>query len=168
VTTPGPSDPRGDGTSAPREAPTPDHLLQCAFAFWRSALLLSAHDLGLFAALTAGPHDADTLGARLGLRPDAASDFLEALRAIGLVERHGDCYGHTPETRAFLDPATPAYIGSWLDMASAAMRELLDLSAVLRADDAHPRRDSALCARAWADVAEALRAAGMGDGAEDR
>jgi hypothetical protein len=165
VTTPGRSEPRDDDAAPRADAPTPDHLLQCAFAFWRSALLLSAHDLGLFTALTSGPLDAGTLGARLGLRPDAASDFLEALRAIGLVERRGDCYGHTPETRAFLDPATPAYIGSWLDMASAAMREVLDLSAVLRADDAHPRRDSALCERAWADVAEALRAAGMGDDA---
>jgi hypothetical protein len=132
-------------------------------AFWQSAVLLSAHELGLFAQLADGPCDAGTLERRLDLRPDASADFLAALVALGLLERSGESYRNTPEARLFLDPAQPAYIGPWLAMASAALREMADLASHLRAASANEKEHASLADRMWADIADSLRAAGAHD-----
>jgi hypothetical protein len=152
-------------TSAQTETSTPDRLLESATAFWRSAVLLSAHELGLFAELAAGPCDADTIERRLGLLPDATADFLDALVALGLVERSGDHYRNTLEARLFLDPAKPAFIGRWLAMASAAMRELADPTRHLRAAGASEKERASQSDRMWADIAEVLRGASTHDDA---
>jgi DNA-binding IclR family transcriptional regulator len=117
----------------------------------------------LFTELAAGPHDAATLERRLGLRRDASADFLEALVALGLVERSGGHYRNTPEASLFLDPAKPSYIGHWFAMASAAMREMADLTTQLRAGSANEHAHPSLADRMWADIAEILRAAGAQD-----
>lgn len=149
---------------APCDTPTPDRLLASAMAFWQSAVLLSAHELGLFAALAAGPRDACTLGRCLGLRPGATADVLHALLALGLVERSDEQYRNAPEASLFLNPASPAYIGRWLVMASAALREMADLTTRLRAvspdevsaqEPAHP----SLSDQMWTDIAALLRTA---------
>jgi Dimerisation domain len=145
-------------TVAQAENPTPNRLLESAMAFQRSAVLLSADELGLFAALTAGPCDAGTLASRLGLLPDTTADFLDALVALGLVERHGEHFHNTHEASLFLDPANPSYIGLWLAMARAAMREMADLTRQLRAGGADEKRHPPPAGRMWADIAEILRA----------
>lgn len=136
---------------APAELPTPDRLLECAMAFWRSAVLLGAHELGLFAQLAAGPCDAGTLVRQLGLRQDAAADFIEALVMLRLVEQCGEQYRNTPEASLFLDPAQPAYIGQWLAMAGAAMGEMADPTRHLRAAGAGCPSPTD---RMWADIAD--------------
>lgn len=145
------------------DATTPDTLLQSVMGFWRSAILLSAHELGLFAELATGPHDAVTLETRLGLRQDATADFLEALVALGLVEQSGSHYRNTPEASLFLDPAKPAYIGRWFAMASAAMREMADLTTHLRAVGPNEHEHPSPADRMWADIADILRTAGAHD-----
>lgn len=150
-------------TAAHAALPTPDRLLKSAMAFWRSAVLLSAHELGLFAQLAYGPCDASTLERRLGLCPDAAADFLAALVALGLVERSDGRYRNTPEASLFLDPAKPGYIGHWLAMASAAMHELADLTSHLRAPGANAEERASLADQMWADIAEIMRGASADD-----
>ena len=87
-------------------------------AFWASKTLLSAIELGLFTELAAGPAYFETLHGRLGLHPRSARDFLDALVAIGFLERDGDQYGNTPETDLFLDRKKPSYVGGILEMAN--------------------------------------------------
>ena len=60
-------------------------------------------ELGLFTALTTGPHDAEALTQRLGLHPRGARDFFDALVALGMVQRDGTHYRNTPETDLYLD-----------------------------------------------------------------
>jgi hypothetical protein len=152
-------------TASDAEMPTPDRLLESATAFWRSAVLLSANELGLFAVLAAGPCDAGTLERRLGLLPDATADFLDAPVALGLVERSGDHYRNTLEASLFLDPGKPAFIGCWLAMASAAMRELADPTRHLQAAGANEKERASPADRMWADIAEILRVARTHDDA---
>jgi hypothetical protein len=152
-------------TRSHAEMPTPDRLLENALAFRRSTVLLSAHELGLFAELAAGPCDAGTLERRLGLLPDTTADFLDALVALGLVGRCGEHFRNTPEASFFLDPANPAYIGRWLAMASAAMREMADLTSRLRATDAPEKGSPLQVDRMWADIAEILGVARAHDDA---
>ena len=145
------------------QAPTPDRLLDSAFAFWRSALLLSAYELGLFADLAQGPRDAATLVKRLGLRVEETADFLNALVALGLVEQSAGQYRNTVEASLFLDPARPSYLGHQLAMASAARREMPDLTTQLRAGNLSENKHSPLTGRMWADIAGVLEAAGTSD-----
>jgi hypothetical protein len=52
-------------------------------------------------------------------------DFLDALVALGLLDREGDGptarYRNTPDTAVFLDKASPAYLGGMLEMASSRL-----------------------------------------------
>ena len=101
----------------------PDEILQLGFGFWGSKTLLSAVELGLFSALAAdGPQDAEALRRRLGLHERSARDFLDALVALGMLERGADGrYANTPATGLFLDRGKPTYLGGILEMANARL-----------------------------------------------
>ena len=101
--------------------PTPEKTMQIGLGFWASKTLLSAVELGLFTELAKGPLDGETLRQRLALHPRSAGDFLDALVALGLLDRKGKRYVSTPETNFFLDRAKPSYIGGMLEMANARL-----------------------------------------------
>jgi hypothetical protein len=99
--------------------PTPDHILQTGLAFWSSKTLLSAVEMEIFTELAKHPGDLTTLQGRLGLHPRGARDFLDALVALGFLQRDDDgIYHNTPETELFLDKSKPSYIGGILEMAN--------------------------------------------------
>jgi len=96
--------------------PSPDHILQTGLAFWASKTLLSAIELGVFTELAPGPMPADALKAKLGLHPRSALDFLDALVAMGFLERNNGLYSNTPATALYLDKGKPSYVGGMLEM----------------------------------------------------
>ncbi len=108
-------------TQATCTQPTPEGILQLGLGFWGSKTLLSAIELDVFSALAQKPQDGETLQRRLGLHPRSVRDFLDALVALGMLEREGDVYRNTPETDLFLDRAKPSYIGGLLEMANARL-----------------------------------------------
>ncbi|MHC5541528.1 methyltransferase, partial [Singulisphaera rosea] len=59
--------------------------------------------------------------ARLGLHPRAARDFLDALVALGMLERTDGVYANTPESATFLDRDKPSYVGGMLEMANSRL-----------------------------------------------
>jgi SAM-dependent methyltransferase len=99
-----------------------DHspILQTAFAFWSSKVLLSAVEFGLFTQLTDRSLTADELGAELQIHPRGRRDFFDALVAMQFLEREGDGdrarYRNTPATALYLDQESPRYIGGILAM----------------------------------------------------
>lgn len=98
--------------------PDPSRIMQIGMGFFASRTLLSAAELGLFGTLAGGPLDGAALRARLGLHPRAAADFLDALVALGFLDRAGDGdaarYANTLETATFSTrPARPISAGSW-------------------------------------------------------
>ena len=97
---------------------TPDHILQTGIAFWASKTLLSAVEMEVFTELAKGSEDLPTLTGRLGLHPRSSRDFLDALVALGFLERHDGKYSNTPSTDLFLDKHKPSYIGGMLEMAN--------------------------------------------------
>jgi hypothetical protein len=102
--------------SAHAAAPSPENILQTGFAFWASKTLLSAVEMEVFTELGKHPEDLETLTGRLGLHPRSARDFLDALVALGFLERHDGIYSNTPSTDLFLDKKKPSYIGGILEM----------------------------------------------------
>jgi hypothetical protein len=105
--------------AAPPTGPSPARIMELARGFWASKTLLSAVELGVFGALAAGPLSVQELRARLGVHPRSAVDFLDALVALGMLEREDGRYRNTEETDLFLDPAKPSYLGGLLEMLNA-------------------------------------------------
>lgn len=100
----------------------PDAILQLGFGFWGAKTLLSAVELGLFTELArTGPGNAEALAGRLGLHARGARDFLDALVALGMLEREEGRYANTAATARYLDRASPLYLGGVLEMANARL-----------------------------------------------
>ena len=101
---------------------TPDAIMQLGLAFWGSKTLLSAVELGVFSELAnAGSLEGEALRERLGLHPRSATDFFDALVALGMLEREDGRYSNTPATELFLDRAKPSYVGGILEMNNARL-----------------------------------------------
>ena len=100
------------------EQPTPEKILQIGMGFWASKTLLSAVEMGLFTELAIRPENLEDVQARLGLHPRSARDFLDALVALGFLERREGKYANTASTDIFLDRKKPSYIGGILEMAN--------------------------------------------------
>jgi hypothetical protein len=103
------------------EHPTPEHIMQVGLGFWASKTLLSAIEMDLFTELARHPEDLESVRERMGLHPRSASDFLDALVALGFLERRDGVYRNTPDTDLFLDRNKPSYIGGVLEMANARL-----------------------------------------------
>lgn len=108
-------------TETPRPGPAPDRLFELGTAYWASRTLLSAVELGVFAALAAGPLPVEELRDRLGLHRRGARDFLDALVALDLLDRDNDGYRNSAETDLYLDPAKPSYLGGMLEFHNSSM-----------------------------------------------
>jgi hypothetical protein len=100
---------------------TPENLLKLGMGFWASKAFLSAVELGVFSELAKGEADAESLSRKLGLNGRGARDFLDAMVALGVLEREGGRYRNTPETGLFLDRAKPSYLGGLFEMANARL-----------------------------------------------
>ncbi len=101
--------------------PSPAGILQLGLGFWGSKTLLSAVELGVFTALADEPLEGEALAARLGLHTRSARDFLDALVALGMLQREDGRYANTAETEIFLNRGQPSYIGGMLEMANARL-----------------------------------------------
>src|SRR5260370_3493598 len=88
---------------------SPEHIMQVGLGCWASKTLLSAIEMELFTQLANHPQDLETLRGRTGLHPRSARDFLDALVALGFLERTDGVYGNTPATDLFLDKHKPSY-----------------------------------------------------------
>ena len=106
-------------------SPTPDAILQTAFGFWNSKVLLTAVTFDLFTVLGQGRLTAVEIGKKLDLHPRGVSDFLDALVAMKFLEREGDGadakYDNTPATALYLDRNSPRYIGGIPEMLNARL-----------------------------------------------
>ncbi|HXJ96393.1 MAG TPA: methyltransferase [Terriglobia bacterium] len=98
--------------------PSPEHILKVALGFWASKTLLSAVEMEVFSELAKKPEDLETLRGRLGLHPRSAHDFLDALAALGFLQRVDGKYANTPAADLYLDKHKPSYIGGLLEMAN--------------------------------------------------
>src|SRR5262245_20044559 len=95
--------------------PNPSAILQAAFSFCASKVLLTAVEFGVFTRLANRRLTGAELGSELKLHPRAIADFFDALVAMRFLYREGDGpnakYFNTPEGLLFLDEKNPRYIG---------------------------------------------------------
>lgn len=109
----------------PTKRPNPSAILQTAFSFWSSKVLLTAVEFGLFTRLGSRHLTGEALGAELELHPRAIADFFDTLVALKFLGREGDgpgaLYYNTPESSLYLDQTSASYIGGILVMLNARL-----------------------------------------------
>ena len=94
----------------------PKHILETAFAFRASKVLLTAVELGVFTSLADGSQTAGALASALGLQGRGAGDFFDALVALGFLDRDDNgLYANTVESSAYLDFGSTEYIGDLIE-----------------------------------------------------
>ena len=113
------------------------HILQVAFAFWSSKVLLTAVEMDLFSKLGGRSLNGDELGTELDLHQRGRADFFDALVSMNFLERDGDGaqakYRNTNDGAMYLDRASPRYVGGILEMLNARLfRFWHDLPEALR------------------------------------
>jgi SAM-dependent methyltransferase len=105
--------------------PAPDSIVQTAFGFWNSKVLLTAVTFGLFTTLGQRRLTGIQIREELDLHPRGVADFLDALVAMKFLDREGDGtdakYLNTPATALYLDRNSPRYIGGILEMLNARL-----------------------------------------------
>jgi SAM-dependent methyltransferase len=126
-------------TTAQQTTQQPDvaPILQTAFSFFSSKVLLTAVHFGLFTRLGKRSMTGAELGKELDFHPRGIADFFDALVALRFLERDGDGpgakYRNTAAGLLYLDKASPRYVGGILEMAEARLyRFWHDLPAALR------------------------------------
>jgi 2-polyprenyl-3-methyl-5-hydroxy-6-metoxy-1,4-benzoquinol methylase len=109
---------------------TPDAILQTAFGFWNSKVLLTAVTFDLFTTLGKERLTGEQIGKQLGLHPRGIADFLDALVAMKFLQREGQGSGakyfNTSATTLYLDRHGPRYIGGILQMLNARLFKFWD------------------------------------------
>jgi len=98
----------------------PGPILEAAFAFWSSKVLLTAVGFGVFTKLGDRRVTGTELGSELGMHHRGIADFFDALVAMRFLDREGDGpaakYFNTPAGALYLDSSSPRYVGGWLAM----------------------------------------------------
>ena len=138
----------------------PGPILQTAFAFWSSKVLLTAVEFGVFTKLGDRRMTGAELGAELGLHPRGISDFFDALVAMHFLDREGDGpsakYFNTPAGALYLDSGSPAMSAA---LAGDAQRAALQVLARPARGLAHREAAERNQARPEGNVRGALRRA---------
>ena len=103
----------------------PGSILQTAFGFWASKVLLTAVEMGVFTTLGDRALSGEALGRELAMHPRGIADFFDALVAMKILDRKGDgpsaAYTNTPLSKLYLDRRSPRYIGGILEMLNARL-----------------------------------------------
>ncbi|MDZ7302070.1 MAG: acetylserotonin O-methyltransferase [candidate division KSB1 bacterium] len=89
---------------------SPNTIRDIAYAFQRSRILLTAYELGLFTALGDDSKSSTEVATTLETDPRATDRLMNALCAIGLLEKKGDKFSNTPAAAHFLVQGKPEYM----------------------------------------------------------
>lgn len=115
---------------------SPEYILSVGTGFIPAKTLLAAVELDVFSVLARAPADLAALEARLGLHPRASRDFLDALVALGLLEREDGVYRNTEPAARYLDRASEDCIAAMLEMANQRLYGYWDhLASALRSGE---------------------------------
>lgn len=87
-------------------------IIEINSAYFKSKVLQSAVEIGLFAMLANGPATAEAIAGKLGLRASLTPTYLDALVSLQLLKKQDGRYTNSEAATAFLLPASPTYLGA--------------------------------------------------------
>ncbi len=86
-------------------------LLQLSGGYWNACVLHAGVKLDIFSALNGATLAAEEVAQLRGADPRGTAMLLDALAAIGLLEKHDTAYTDTPFAAAALAKSSPGYLG---------------------------------------------------------
>ncbi len=89
-------------------------LQRISKAFWESAALMSAVELGVFTAIAHANATIPRLAEATGIEPVNAERLLTALAAMELIDREGNRFSNAEDVDRFLVADKPTYAGPWM------------------------------------------------------
>jgi 2-polyprenyl-3-methyl-5-hydroxy-6-metoxy-1,4-benzoquinol methylase len=118
----------------PPPGPSPALFFDTVSGFHRTEALRAAIELDLFTHVADGRHTADEIATVSGAASRGVRILADYLTILGFLAKNGDNYELTPDSAAFLDRDSPAYLGGSLEFLLAPkMRECFEsLSAAVR------------------------------------
>lgn len=90
---------------------TPPQLLELSGGYWSTCALHAGVKLNVFTPLSAASLAAEVLALRIDCDNRGLAMLLNALAAMGLLEKKGESYNATPFAAKFLSRTSPDYLG---------------------------------------------------------
>jgi len=142
------------------QAPSPGIIFDTLQAYQRSVALRGGIDLDLFTAIAEGNHSLSAIAARIQASEKGTRVLCDYLTMIGfLVKQRGE-YSLTPDSAAFLDRRSPAYLGTMANflMSPHVAGLLEDITGVIRRGGAAPEGNAALAPEhaMWVEFARSM------------
>jgi ubiquinone/menaquinone biosynthesis C-methylase UbiE len=138
---------------------SPLPFMNGVFAYQTTAALKAAIELDLFTAIAEGRDTAETLAHRIEVEERGARILADFLTVRGFLEKQNGRYRLTPDSAAFLDRRSQAYMGSMVEfLGSPEMIELVfrDPAAAVRAGGASGLANLAPDNPVWVKFARAM------------
>jgi len=101
----------GMSKESEKEIASPDQIMELAFSFQRSRVFLTGYELGLFSALGDGKKTSEEVAMAVGTEARPTDRLLNALCAMGFLEKREGRFSNTPSTSRFLVKGKPEYMG---------------------------------------------------------
>jgi SAM-dependent methyltransferase len=95
----------------PPHGPSPALFFDTLNGYQRTEALRTAIELDLFTRIAAGQKTAAELAAACAASPRGVRILADSLTILGFLHKHADRYELTPDTDAFLNRNSPAYLG---------------------------------------------------------
>jgi 2-polyprenyl-3-methyl-5-hydroxy-6-metoxy-1,4-benzoquinol methylase len=99
-------------SSAQTQAPSPGIIFDTLQAYQRSVALVGAIDLDLFTAIADGNKSLGAIAARIQASEKGTRVLCDYLTMMGFLVKQGGEYSLTPDSAAFLNRHSPAYMGT--------------------------------------------------------
>lgn len=103
--------------------PSPELFFETMWGYQRTAALKGALELDLFTAVGEGNVTAAAVAARCGASPRGARILCDYLTVLGFLVKEGERYALTPDSAAFLDRRSPAYLGGTVEFTLSPLLE---------------------------------------------
>ena len=134
-------------SSSPQpQAPSPGIVFDTLQAFQRSVALRGAIDLDLFTSIAEGNHSLNAIAARIKASEKGTRVLCDYLTMLGFLVKQGGEYSLTPDSAAFLNRHSPAYMGTIANflMNPQVAGMLEDIAGIIRHGGALPSDDGVL------------------------
>ena len=109
-------------------------LLDLMRGFQAPCVVAAAAEMGVFGSLAGAPRTAEAVAAACGASSRAVTILLDALAALGVLEKTGDAYSVAVPLRAALDPAGPDSVLPMILHQANCLRRWSRLAWTARAD----------------------------------
>jgi 2-polyprenyl-3-methyl-5-hydroxy-6-metoxy-1,4-benzoquinol methylase len=95
--------------------PTPERIFNTLTAYQQSEALKAAIELDIFTKIAEGANDAASLAKATGASERGTRILADYMTISGFLTKENGRYGLSPDSAAFLDRRSPAYMGSMSD-----------------------------------------------------